>query len=166
MNKPHAILIPYPAQGHITPLLKLAKLLHFHGFFITFVNTEYNHNRLVRTRGPQSVAGLEDFRFATIPDGLPPSDKDVTQDIPQLCDSLRKNALTPFLELVKSLNDSPDCPNVMCIVSDGHMSFTLDAAEQFGIPEVYFFTTSACGFMGHSQCAELVVRGIFPLKGM
>ncbi|KAK6135444.1 hypothetical protein DH2020_030813 [Rehmannia glutinosa] len=162
--KPHAVLIPYPAQGHIAPVLKLAKLLHSRGFYITFVNTEFNHNRLVRARGPESVSGLEDFQFKTIPDGLPASDKDATQDIPQLCDSLRKNGLPPFLDLIKSLNDSPDCPNVSCIVSDGVMSFTLDAAEKLNIPEVVFFTTSACGFMGYCNYVELVNRGLFPLQ--
>ncbi|GFP86765.1 7-deoxyloganetin glucosyltransferase [Phtheirospermum japonicum] len=162
--KPHAVLIPYPAQGHIAPVLKLAKLLHSKGFFITFVHTEFNYNRLVRARGPESVSGLEDFQFKTIPDGLPVSDKDATQDIPQLCDSLRRNGSGPFLDLVNGLNDSADCPNVSCIVSDGVMSFTLDAAEKLGIPEVVFFTTSACGFMGYCNYVELVTRGIFPLK--
>ncbi|XP_051147424.1 7-deoxyloganetin glucosyltransferase-like [Andrographis paniculata] len=162
--RPHAVVIPYPAQGHIAPVLKLAKILHSRGFFITFVNTEFNHTRLVRARGPQSVQGLPDFQFRTIPDGLPPSDKDATQDIPQLCDSLRRNGFPPFLHLLRDLNDSPDCPPVTCIVSDGAMSFTLDAADQLGIPEVVFFTTSACGFMGYCNYAELVTRGIFPLK--
>ncbi|CAI9765374.1 unnamed protein product [Fraxinus pennsylvanica] len=162
--KPHAVVIPYPAQGHIAPVLKLAKLLHFRGFFITFVNTEYNHNRLARSRGPESVKGLEDFQFRAIPDGLPSSDKDATQDIPALCDSVQNNCLPHFLDLINNLNDSPDCPNVSCIVSDGVMSFTLDAAEQLDIPEVVFFTTSACGFMAYCHYAELVTRGYFPLK--
>ncbi|XP_057804004.1 7-deoxyloganetin glucosyltransferase-like [Salvia miltiorrhiza] len=161
--KPHAVCIPYPAQGHIAPMLRLAKLLHSRGFFVTFVNTEFNHSRLVRARGPESVAGLEGFEFRTIPDGLPPSDKDATQDIPQLCDSLTKNGLPPFLDLINDLNDSPDCPDVSCIVSDGAMSFTLDAADRLGIPEAVFFTTSACGFMAYCNYAQLVARGLFPL---
>ncbi|KAL1564638.1 7-deoxyloganetin glucosyltransferase [Salvia divinorum] len=161
--KPHAVCIPFPAQGHIIPMLRLAKLLHSRGFFITFVNTEFNHNRLVRARGPESVVGLEEFQFRTIPDGLPSSDKDATQDISQLCVSLPRYGLAPFLDLINDLNGSPDCPHVSCIVSDGVMSFTLDAAEQLRIPEVVFFTTSACGFMGYCQFPELVARGLFPL---
>ncbi|GER55530.1 UDP-Glycosyltransferase superfamily protein [Striga asiatica] len=137
--KPHAVLIPYPAQGHIAPVLKLAKLLHSRGFFITFVNTEFNHSRLLRARGPESLLGLPGFQFRAIPDGLPPSDKDATQDIPQLCDSLTKNGLPPFLELIQNLNSSTDCPPVTCIVSDGVMSFTLDAAEKLNIPELYVY---------------------------
>lgn len=78
VEKPHAAFIPYPAQGHVTPMLKLAKLLHVRGFYITFVNTEFNHQRLLRLRGPDSLKGLDDFKFETIPDGLPPSDRDAT----------------------------------------------------------------------------------------
>ncbi|KAL7157148.1 hypothetical protein ABFS83_02G058200 [Erythranthe nasuta] len=163
--KPHAVVIPYPAQGHIAPVLKLAKLLHNNGFFITFVNTEFNHNRLLRSRGPDSVKGLPDFQFKTIPDGLPPpSNSDATQDIPLLSQSISRTCLTPFLDLIGKLNDSPDCPTVSCIVSDGVMSFTLDAADKLGIPEVVFFTTSACGFMGYLYYSELVSRGFVPFK--
>ncbi|KAL9380618.1 hypothetical protein Peur_026275 [Populus x canadensis] len=61
-DKPHAVCIPFPAQGHINPMLKLAKLLHFKGFHITFVNTEYNHRRLLKSRGSSSLDdGLPDF---------------------------------------------------------------------------------------------------------
>ncbi|EEF36542.1 UDP-glucuronosyltransferase, putative [Ricinus communis] len=103
-NKPHAVCIPYSAQGHINPMLKVAKLLHFRGFYITFVNTEYNHKRLLKSRGLDSVAGLPDFCFEAIPDGLPVSDHgnndDTTQDIPSLCDSTSKNCLFPFRNLL------------------------------------------------------------------
>ncbi|KAL8546713.1 hypothetical protein ACS0TY_006439 [Phlomoides rotata] len=45
------------------------------------------------------------------------------------------------------------------------MSFTLDAAEKLNIPEVLFFTTSACGFMVYLYYSELVSRGLVPFKG-
>ncbi|KAJ9705802.1 hypothetical protein PVL29_003757 [Vitis rotundifolia] len=147
-------------------MLKLAKLLHNKGFFVTFVNTEYNHKRLLRSRGPNSLDGLSDFRFETIPDGLPPSDADATQDIPSLCDSTTKNCLAPFCALLTKLNDpsySPG-PPVSCIVSDGVMSFTLDAAEKFGVPEVVFWTASACGFLGYRHYRNLIRRGLIPLQ--
>ncbi|RZC93431.1 hypothetical protein C5167_026044 [Papaver somniferum] len=161
-QKPHAVCIPYPSQGHISPVLKLAKYLHFRGFHITFVNTEFNHQRLLKSIG--SVKAIDDFQFETIPDGLPPSDSDSTQDIPSLCASVRVNCLDSFVDLITRLNNSPDLPNVSCIISDGAMSFTVKAAEQLNIPEVVFFTISACGFVGYAYYAELVERGLVPLK--
>lgn len=166
-EKPHAVCIPYPAQGHINPMLKLAKLLHHKGFHITFVNTEYNHNRLLKSRGPDSLNGLPSFQFRTIPDGLPPTDTDATQDIPSLCQSTRKTCLSPFRDLLSKLNhtSSSNVPPVTCIVSDGVMSFTLDAAQELGIPEVLFWTTSACGFMAYLHYRHLIEKGFTPLKG-
>ncbi|PQQ03750.1 7-deoxyloganetin glucosyltransferase-like [Prunus yedoensis var. nudiflora] len=163
-KKPHAVCIPYPAQGHITPMLQLTKLLHYKGFHITFVNTEFNHRRLLKSRGPNSLDGLPSFRFDTIPDGLPPTDTNATQDVTALCVSIRKNCLAPFRDLLSKLNSLPDSPPVTCVVSDGGMTFTLDAAQELGIPEVIFQTLSACGLMCYVQCRPLIEKGLIPLK--
>lgn len=168
MGKPHAVCIPYPAQGHITPMMQLAKLLHSKGFHITFVNTEYNHERSIRSRGPDAVKSLKDFGFESIPDGLPPSDPDRTQDIPALCDSITKNFHAPFLRLLEKLNESAahgSRPPVTCIVSDGAMSFTHKAARMLGLPIVLLWTTSACGFWAYFHYLDLIERGYTPLKG-
>ncbi|XP_043707527.1 7-deoxyloganetin glucosyltransferase-like [Telopea speciosissima] len=166
-NKPHAVCIPFPAQGHVNPMMQLAKLLHSRGFHITFVNTEFNHRRLLRSKAPDALKGFTDFQFETIPDGLPSSDRDATQDVPTLCDSVGKNCLAPFRDLLKKLNSSSSSttvPQVSCIVSDAVMSFSIKAARELGIPEVQFWTASACGFMGYLHFDELIKRGIVPLK--
>ncbi|GLT93792.1 hypothetical protein SLE2022_115660 [Rubroshorea leprosula] len=70
-----------------------------------------------------------------------------------------------FKELLRKLNDpSPNNPPVSCIVSDGIMSFTLDAAQELGLPEVLFWTTSACGFLGYLHCRQLIGQGYTPLE--
>uniref|UniRef100_A0A0D3HC78 Uncharacterized protein n=1 Tax=Oryza barthii TaxID=65489 RepID=A0A0D3HC78_9ORYZ len=43
----HALILPYPAQGHVIPLMELAYCLIDRGFAVTFVNTEHNHRRVV-----------------------------------------------------------------------------------------------------------------------
>nr|AYC63485.1 UDP-glycosyltransferase [Scoparia dulcis] len=163
--KPHAVFVPFPTQGHINPLLMLAKLLHYRGFHITFANTEYNHKRLLKSRG-SSTTNLDDFQFETIPDGLPPSDGDASQDLAVLNDSTRKTCLGPFRELVAKLNESAseEVPPVSCIVADGVMTFTLEVAKELDIPNVLFWTFGACGFAGFKITVELMKRGIVPFK--
>ncbi|KAF3969825.1 hypothetical protein CMV_006423 [Castanea mollissima] len=135
-------------------MLQLAKLLHHKGFHVTFVDIEYNHKRLLKSRGPNSL------------DGLPPSDADVSQDIPSLAESLPKTCLVPLCNLITKLNDtsSSNVPPVTCIAADGCMSFALDAADKFGIPCVMFWTPSACGFMSVMHFRHFVERGLVPLK--
>ncbi|KAJ8648061.1 hypothetical protein MRB53_001084 [Persea americana] len=164
IERPHLICVPFPAQGHVTPMLKLAKLLHARGFFITFVNTEFNHNRLLRSRGPDSLKGLDDFRLETIPEGLPPSDRDATQDVPALCKSTSMNCTLPFRDLIVRINSTVGVPKISCILSDGITSFTLDAGEELGIPVVVFWTASACGFLAYLHYHQLVDRKIIPFK--
>ncbi|KAK2632847.1 hypothetical protein EUGRSUZ_L00990 [Eucalyptus grandis] len=125
IQKSHAVCIPYPAQGHINPMLNLAKLLHHWGFHVTFVNTEYNHS-------PSSLDGLPSF-----------------QDLLQ----------RPNKESATS-----GSPLVSCMVSDGVMTFTLDAVEAIGVLEVLFWTASACSFMGYLQYRSLIDKGLTPLK--
>ncbi|XP_068335879.1 7-deoxyloganetin glucosyltransferase-like [Pyrus communis] len=169
-TKPHAVCIPLPAQSHIKAMLKFAKLLHHRGFHITFVNSKYNHRRFLKSWGPNSLDGLPDFQFKAIPDGLPDSDADTTQDVPLLCDSVRKqNFLAPFRELLMKLNgdaiSTSTNPPVTCIVSDGFMSpFTITAAEEIEVPLVLFYTIAACSFMGVIQFRALVEKGLAPLK--
>lgn len=162
--KPHVVCIPYPAQGHVNPMLKLAKLLHHKGFYITFVNTEYNHQRLLNSQDPDALNGLSDFKFETIPDGLPATDNiNATQDITALCDSTSKTCLVPFRNLLEKLNGSSSS-QVKCIIADGCMGFTLDAAEQLNIPEILLWTPSSCGFMAYFHYKDLIERGVTPLK--
>lgn len=165
-KKPHAVCIPFPAQGHIKPMLKLAKLLHQKGFHITFVNTEFNHRRLLKSSGPDALKGLPDFQFKAIPDGLPPSEVDATPDIPTLCESFDRTCLGPFRELLAELNDtsSSEVPPVSCIVSDGAMTFTLAAAQELGIPEVLLWTSSASSYLPYFQFDKFIEKGIMPLK--
>ncbi|KAF9621326.1 hypothetical protein IFM89_019412 [Coptis chinensis] len=164
-KKPHAICIPLPFQSHIIAMLKFAKLLHCKDFHITFVNTEYNHQRILKARGPDSLKGLPDFQFETIPDGLAVSDINVSQDILALCVSTTKNFLGPFLNLITKLNKaSADNPPVTCIISDIFMSFPLEAAKEHGIPNVLLCPVSACPLMLYLHCQHLAEKGLVPVK--
>ncbi|KAL0329909.1 UNVERIFIED_CONTAM: 7-deoxyloganetin glucosyltransferase [Sesamum radiatum] len=163
-KKPHAVFVPFPAQSHITASLKLAKLLHHRGFHITFVNTEFNHKRLLKSKGSTFLENLPDFCFETFPDGLPPSDEDATQNVPALCESMPRNSLVPFRELLAKLNNSAVVPPVTCVVSDGVMTFALQAAHEMNVRCVLFWTFAACGFLSFKLCADLIDSGITPFK--
>ena len=77
-----------------------------------------------------------------------------------------KNCLAPCKELLQRINARDDVPPVSCIVADGIMSFTLDAAEEIGVPEVIFWTTSACGFLSYLYFHNFIEKDLCPLKGI
>ncbi|KAM0879009.1 hypothetical protein ACQ4PT_034523 [Festuca glaucescens] len=168
-ERPHAVMIPYPAQGHVTPMLQLAKLLHARGFHVTFVNNEFNHRRLLRSQGADTLHGVPAFRFATFADGLSPSNPDATQDIPALCYAIMNTFIPRFRELVAKLDEEAATsggalPPVTCVVADSLMTFALRAARELDLRCATLWTGSACGFMTYHHYKDLRDRGIFPLK--
>ncbi|KAJ4827456.1 hypothetical protein Tsubulata_032976 [Turnera subulata] len=162
--KPHAVLIPFPAQGHINPFLNLAKLLHFQGFHITFVHTEFNYQRILNSGGPDALSGLDDFRFETISDGLSPTSQRGIEDLQNMCITLPDHGRLSFRDLIVKLNASADVPDVSCIVSDGVMSFTVEVSHELGIPEMILFTPSGCAMLAYLHFEELKRKGYIPLK--
>ncbi|XP_017250397.1 7-deoxyloganetin glucosyltransferase isoform X2 [Daucus carota subsp. sativus] len=159
----HVVCITYPAQSHIKAMLKLAKLLHSNGIFVTIVNTEFNHKRLQNSGALESLDDLPGFRFETIPDGLPPSDYSSNQDILALSDSLlSKKPLPAFQNLIENLNAG--ALPVTSIFSDAFMPFPTDAARSLGIPIFSIWTVAACGLMGFFQVHNLIEKDLAPMK--
>lgn len=163
--RPHAVLIPYPTAGQLNPMLQLAELLQSRGFYITFVNTEFSRRQLLRTGGPGAISGSETFRFVTIADGVSQADHLGPDRLVELWLSIQRNCPAALAELLLELNASSDVPRITCIVANYLMTFTRAVAEQIGVPELVFWTTSACGLMASLQLGELVRRGYTPFKG-
>ena len=168
-DKAHAVCIPLPGQSHIKAMLKFAKLLHAKGFHITFFNTEFNHQRFLKSKGPNVLDGLPNFQFKNISDIPPPSEPNTTKDANAFCKSIMENLLAPFSDIILKLNStatSSSNPPVTCIISDGFMLFTQTVAQKLGIPIVMLFTISACSLMGGMQFPCLRDKGFTPLEGI
>ncbi|KAK1308726.1 UDP-glycosyltransferase 83A1 [Acorus calamus] len=68
---PHGAVIPYPAEGHVIPLMDLSHRLVDRSFSVTFVNTHFDHARLLASLpGPRAETGP--LRLVSIPNGLEP----------------------------------------------------------------------------------------------
>ncbi|CAN6164565.1 unnamed protein product [Urochloa humidicola] len=162
-RRAHAMLFPFPCSGHINPTLKLAELLHSRGVYVTFVNTEHNHERLLRNSG--GLRGREGFRFEAVPDGLSEEDRRSPDRTFRLYLSLKKSCAAPLVALARRLGDQDGgVPPVTCVVLSGLVSFALDAAEELGVPAFVLWGTSACGFVCTLRLRQLRQRGYTPLK--
>nr|GLL19070.1 7-deoxyloganetin glucosyltransferase-like isoform X2 [Ipomoea trifida] len=158
-QRPHAVCIPAPAQGHICAMLKLAKLLHHKGFHITYVLTQLNYTHIVQSRDFRPLNQTPTFRFETIPDGIPEREtRNSAIDLTQMVLSVSKNCPAPFKALIQKLNaaSSVDVPPVSCIVSDACMSSTtIGAAQELGIPAIMYWPFSGVGSMLHLHSPHL-----------
>ncbi|KAK1570829.1 hypothetical protein Q3G72_007711 [Acer saccharum] len=160
---PHVLIFPIPALGHVNSMLKLAELLSVAGLRITFLNSEYNHDRLTRHADVCSryTHRFPGFQFKTITDGLPMDHPRVGHKFDEVLHSVK--SVTP--PLLKQMLIDDIKPPVDCIISDGFMSFAVDVANELGIPIIYFRTISACAFWAYFCVRDIIDAGELPIKG-
>lgn len=158
---PHVLIFPIPALGHVSSMLKLAELLTDAGLRITFLNSEYNHDRLTRhTDICSRYMRFPGFEFKTVTDGLPMDHPRTGDKFQEMLHSVK--SVTP--PLLKDLLIHSD-PPVNCIISDGFMNFAVDVARDVGLPIIYFRTISACAFWAYYCIHEIIAAGELPIKG-
>lgn len=59
-NRSHVLLLPYPSQGHIHPMLDFAKRLAFHGLQPTLATTRFILSSTSPDPGPVRIAPISD----------------------------------------------------------------------------------------------------------
>lgn len=156
--KSHALLLPYPAQGHINPFMQLANVLISRNVLVTFLNTDFNH-RLLKPKSSEKI------RFESFPDGLPP-DHGRTLNIPELRESIQKHGPPNVERIVENLKHSASSvPPISFIVADGNFSrYMQQMVQKHGVPWVAFWTPSACGFSAYFHMPLLIDEGYIPIK--
>ncbi|KAL6343355.1 hypothetical protein AAG906_022938 [Vitis piasezkii] len=155
---PHVLIFPLPVQGHVNPMLKLAELLSLAGLRITFLNSDYNHHRLLRyTNILDRYTRYPGFRFQTISDGFPLDRPWTSAGLRDMMDGIKATTKPLFREMVISWCQSSD--PVTCIIADGLMSFAIDVANEVGVPIISCRTVSPCCFLAYFSFAELIEAG-------
>ncbi|XVF50001.1 hypothetical protein PTKIN_Ptkin04bG0060600 [Pterospermum kingtungense] len=132
-RQPHALVIPFPAQGHVAPLMKLALQIAAHGVKVTFVNTDFIHKKIMVSL-PQKAEEQSLISLVSIPDGLE-ADKDRT-DLIKLTETVHR-AMPGYLEdFILKLNQSNINEHITCVIADTSVGWALEVAKKLGIEAV------------------------------
>ncbi|CAN1852706.1 UDP-glycosyltransferase 74B1 [Linum perenne] len=130
-HKAHVLILPYPSQGHINPLLQFAKRLASKGVKATIATTHY------------TVASISSSAVSVeaISDGFDVGGFPQAKDEQTFLQSFKSNGSRTLSSLVEKFEFS-DCP-VTCIVYDSFLPWALDVAKSHGVYGAAFFTNSA-----------------------
>lgn len=150
------LLVPVPAQGHISPMMQLAKTLHSKGFSITVAQTKFNYFI------PSD--DFSDFQFVTIPESLPETDFENLRPVLFLL-KLNKECQASFKDCLSHLLLQHSSDISCVIIYDEFMYFAKAVAKEFKLPNVIFSTTNATTFVCRSVFEKLDANNVLsPLK--
>lgn len=113
----HCLILPYPIQGHINPMLQFAKLLD-HRVEVTLVTTRYI--------------------YTTISDGFNEGGMREARTVDAYVESFWIVGSRTFGELLEKLLSSASPAD--CVIYVSFIPWSLDVAKKFGIAGAVFFT--------------------------
>ncbi|EFJ07309.1 hypothetical protein SELMODRAFT_22868, partial [Selaginella moellendorffii] len=133
----HVLVVPFPAQGHINPMLHLSDRLASMGVLVTFVNTRSNHDKILK-----SNCEADSLRFVSVPDDCLPQAK-LLSHLELFLDTAATSMRDEVEKIVEQLMGDLSAPTITCIISDAFFYWTRDVAQKFGFSRACFWTSSA-----------------------
>ncbi|CAN4118283.1 unnamed protein product [Withania somnifera] len=129
-RKQCAVLVPFPLQGHLTPMLQLGSNLHSQGFSVKVAHTQYN---------TPNYSNHPEFVFLPMEDGL----QGIDMSFPSLENiyCMNKKCKAPLRNYLIRMMEEED--QLACIVYDNIMFFVDDVATQLRLPSIVLRTFSA-----------------------
>ncbi|BAT10371.1 Os10g0332600 [Oryza sativa Japonica Group] len=175
--RPHALVIPFPAQGHVIPLMEVAHALADRGVAVTFVNTEFNHSRVVaampalpRRNGETAAGGggklgmgRNRIRLVAVPDGMGP-DED-RNNLLRLTVLMQEHMAPRVEELIRRSGeeeaavdgDGDGWGRITCVVTDYNVGiWALDVARRTAVKSAAVWPASAAVMASILSVPELI----------
>ncbi|XP_027100805.2 UDP-glycosyltransferase 83A1-like [Coffea arabica] len=161
MGSPHVLAIPYPAQGHVLPLMELALCLVKHGIKVTFVNTEFDHKRVIESlSGEENVPDM--MHLVSVPDGL--ESWEDRNDAGKLMKAIFRVMPAKLEALIEKINQS-ESDKITCLIADENVGWALEVAKKMKVRTVAFWPAAAAQIALKLNIPKLIDDGIIDSSG-
>ncbi|KAL5216434.1 hypothetical protein ABZP36_007835 [Zizania latifolia] len=176
--QPAVLLVPFPAQGHVTPMLHLARALAAHGVAATVAVPDFIHRRIAsssaggRAGGAAPVVDAEygDVELTSIPSGilLPEEHAANAADPPGFAAIVHamEHHMPAQLERMLLATSSVRGGRVACLVVDVLASWAIPVAERCGVPAAGFWPAMLASYRAVAAIPELIGKGIISDSGI
>ncbi|PON65922.1 UDP-glucuronosyl/UDP-glucosyltransferase [Trema orientale] len=155
----HVLLLPYPTQGHLNPMLQFAKRLVSKGIKATVATTIFVHNSL-HLASPISNLNID---FETISDGFDKTGRSVSH-IEAYLETFRDVGSRTLSDLITRLGEAGR--PVDALVYDSFLPWGLDVAKGFGLVGAALFTQSCAVNAAYYHVYKGLLRHPLPEKAV
>ncbi|XP_076949837.1 UDP-glycosyltransferase 76G1-like [Bidens hawaiensis] len=146
------ILFALPVQGHLSPMLQLASILHTQGFKIIIIHTETNS---------PNHSNYPHFTFKPIAVGVtgltcePEPSSHITY--------LNEHYVDSFTECLAGLLAEPNEPPVACLITDAEYYFAQEVADSMKIPRLVSWACTIVSVLVYRDIDYFYQKGYFNL---
>ncbi|WOK96503.1 crocetin glucosyltransferase 2-like [Canna indica] len=159
-NSDHVLLLPYPSQGHINPMLQLGKRFAARGLVSTLAATRF----ILRTTRPEPGT----VRLAAISDGFDQAGYTEAGSIPAYLNRLEQAGSRTLDDLLRA--EAAAGRPVRLLVFDAFLPWAGDVGRRHGLATASFLTQSAAVNLIYCHVnagrIELPVRAALELPGL
>ncbi|KAE8716023.1 UDP-glycosyltransferase 83A1 [Hibiscus syriacus] len=141
-RQPHVLVVSFPAQGHISPLMKLSIQIAAHGVKVTFFTTEVELGKF-RESLPENFEEQSSITLVSIPDGV---DEDVRYDplkTLEAIEMIRRVIPNYVAGLIAEINQSGADEKISCVIADISVGGALEVAKKMGLEAVAIWPAAA-----------------------
>lgn len=150
------VLVPYPLQGHLTPMLQLGHILHSRGFSISVAHTKFN---------APNTSNRPDFVFLPLSVDSSSENNDSDHDFVAFIMNLNSSFRVSLQELLIELIEKQEQPEELpCIIYDPLMYFAEAVGCQLNLPSIMFRTDWANFMVSYYACPQLQNKCYFPVQ--
>lgn len=160
-KKPHVIVIPFPAQGHVAPLMKLAYHLADHGVKVTFVNTESIHQKILSAVTEEVAKGFP-INLVSIPDGWD-YNVDLEADSWKALEIAPKFLRVHLQSLIENLNQDHQVTHV---IADINIGWALEVSKKMFINTIAFVPYGVGNLAIILHSSKLIETGVIDAEGI
>jgi len=158
----HILAIPYPAQGHVIPMLELCLCLAKQGFEITFLNTEYNHNRVMGALAGAERVGDGNIHLVSLPDGMKPGED--RNDLGKLTNTMLHVMPLKLEQLINTI-EGLGGRGITCVIADENLGWALEVAEKMRVRRVAFWPAAAALLAMQFRIPKLIEEKLIDFDG-
>ena len=148
----HILVIPYPIQGHINPILQFSKRLALKGPRVTFVTTT-SISKSIQAHAYRSL------HIETISDGS--EEVENFESLDERLKRFKSRVAQSLAKLIERLTNSKHPPRIL--VYDSLMPWALYVAQKLGLDGAPFFTqacvVNAIYYHAHQGAIQMPLEG-------